>query len=66
VILVKGGKAEVVEVGTGIRESGNVEITSGLNVGDTVIVTGVLFARPGAPVTIRSVKTLENASPASN
>ena len=66
VILVKGGKAKVVEVGTGIREAGNVEITSGLSPGDTVIVTGVLFARPGAPVTIRSVKTLETATPASN
>ena len=66
VIVVRGGLAKVVEVGTGIRESGNVEITSGLNPGDTVIITGVLFARPDAPVTIRSVKTLENASPAAN
>ena len=66
VLLVKDGKAEVVEVGTGIRESGNVEITSGLNTGDTVIVTGVLFARPGAPVTIRAIKSLDNASPVSN
>ena len=65
-LVVKNGLAKVVEVGTGSRESGNVEITSGLNVGDTVIVTGVLFARPGTPVTIRAVKTLENASPASN
>ena len=66
VMLVKDGKAKLVEVGTGVRESGNVEITSGLDVGDTVIVTGVLFARPGTPVTIRTVKTLENASPAAN
>ena len=66
VLVVKNGLAKVVEVGTGARESGNVEITSGLNAGDTVIVTGVLFARPGTPVTIRAVKTLENASPAAN
>lgn len=66
VLLVKNGLARVVEVGTGARESGNVEITSGINPGDTVIVTGVLFARPGAAVTIRNFKTLENASPASN
>lgn len=66
VLLVKNGLAKVVEVGTGARESGNVEITRGINPGDTVIVTGVLFARPGTPVSIRSVKTLENASPASN
>jgi membrane fusion protein (multidrug efflux system) len=66
VMVVKDGRAKVVQVGTGLREAGNVEITSGLNVGDTVIITGVLFARPDATVTIRSVKTLENASPASN
>ncbi|HVS94997.1 MAG TPA: efflux RND transporter periplasmic adaptor subunit [Puia sp.] len=66
VMEVKNGLAKLVEVGTGTRQSGNVEITSGVNPGDTVIVTGVLFARPGTPVTIRAVKTLENASPASN
>jgi membrane fusion protein (multidrug efflux system) len=66
VLLVKNGLAKLVEVGTGTRESGNVEITSGINAGDTVIVTGVLFARPGTPVTIRAIKSLENASPASN
>lgn len=66
VMLVKNGLAKLVEVGTGMRQSGNVEITSGINPGDTVIVTGVLFARPGTPVTIRAIKTLENASPASN
>jgi membrane fusion protein (multidrug efflux system) len=66
VMVVKDGLAKLVAVGTGERQSGNVAITSGLNAGDTVIVTGVLFARPGTPVTIRAVKTLDNASPASN
>jgi membrane fusion protein (multidrug efflux system) len=66
VMLVKNGLAKLVEVSTGDRQSGNVAIINGINPGDTVIVTGVLFARPGTPVTIRSVKTLENASPASN
>jgi membrane fusion protein (multidrug efflux system) len=60
VILVKGGRAKVVNVETGIREANDIEITKGISPGDTVIVTGVLFARPDAPVTIRNVKTRED------
>lgn len=58
-IVVKGGKAAVVKVKTGIRLAGNVEITSGLNPGDSVVVTGVLFARPKSPVKVRKVLTLD-------
>ncbi|MBS1949333.1 MAG: hypothetical protein JST47_16360, partial [Bacteroidetes bacterium] len=66
VILVKNGKAAFVNVRTGIRKSNNVEITSGLNPGDTIIVTGVLFVRPNFPVTIRSTKTLEEFAELNN
>jgi membrane fusion protein (multidrug efflux system) len=59
VILIKEGKAVFVNVETGIREANNVEITKGIHSGDTVVVTGVLFARPRSVVKIRSVKTLE-------
>lgn len=58
-ILVKNGKATFVNVQTGYRQADDVEITSGVNPGDTVIVTGVLFARPKSSVKIRSVKTLD-------
>ena len=58
-ILVKGGKAAFVNVTTGLRESNNVEITKGVSPGDTVVVTGVLFARPKGVLKVRSVKTLE-------
>lgn len=61
VIVVRSGRAKVVNVETGIREADNIEITRGLSTGDTVIVTGVLFARPDAPVTIRNVKTLDDS-----
>ncbi len=64
VIIVKGGMAKVVNVETGVREADNIEITKGLVSGDTVIVTGVLFARPDAPVTIRAVKTLDEPAAA--
>jgi membrane fusion protein, multidrug efflux system len=58
-VVVKNGKAAFVNVQTGLRMANNVAITSGLNAGDTVVVTGVLFARPSAPVTIRNVKTID-------
>ena len=59
VILVKSGQANFINVKTGIRENNNVEIVSGIAPGDSVVVTGVLFARPKALVKVRSVKTLE-------
>jgi membrane fusion protein (multidrug efflux system) len=59
VILVKKGKASFVNVNTGTRTEGSVEITEGIKPGDTVVVTGVLFARPNMPVRVRGVKKLE-------
>jgi membrane fusion protein (multidrug efflux system) len=63
-IIVKGGRAQFVNVQTGIREANNVEITRGVNPGDTVVVTGVLFARPKALLQVRSVKSLEKTTDA--
>ncbi|SKB53000.1 efflux RND transporter periplasmic adaptor subunit [Dyadobacter psychrophilus] len=60
-VTVKGGKAVFVEIQTGDRREDVVEVTSGLSVGDTVVVSGVLFARPDAPVKVRSVKSLNVA-----
>jgi len=58
-ILVKKGKASFVDVQTGLRLEGTVEIINGVKPGDTVVVTGVLFARPNLPVRVRSVKNLD-------
>jgi membrane fusion protein (multidrug efflux system) len=66
VIVIKDSKASFVNVQTGVRTSNNVEITKGVNLGDTVVVTGVLFVRPKAAVKIKSVKTLEQFAQASN
>ena len=66
VIIVKDGKAKLVNVTTGVREASNIEITKGLNAGDTIIVTGVLFARPQFPVSIRSVRSLDSATISQN
>jgi membrane fusion protein (multidrug efflux system) len=57
-IVIKNGKSNFVNINTGIRLANNVEITKGVSVGDTIVITGVLFVRPNSVVKIRSVKTL--------
>lgn len=59
VVVVKNGKAFYANITTGVRQENNVEITSGINVGDSIVVTGVLFTKPNVVVKIKSVKKLE-------
>jgi membrane fusion protein (multidrug efflux system) len=59
VVVVKDGKAAFVNVETGGRQANTVEITKGLKQGDSVVVTGLLFARPKSKLKVRGVKTLE-------
>ncbi len=60
VVIVKKGKAKFVDIVTGVRQVGAVQVTSGINAGDSVVISGVLFARPNAAVKVRSVKKLED------
>jgi membrane fusion protein (multidrug efflux system) len=62
IVVIKGGKATYVIIETGVRKESFVEITKGVSVGDTIVVDGVLFARPDKPVKIRSVKSNEQLS----
>ncbi|MFC4261783.1 efflux RND transporter periplasmic adaptor subunit [Ferruginibacter yonginensis] len=66
VIVVKNGIANFTNVQTGIRQANAVEVLSGLNAGDSVVVTGVLFLRPKGKVKVRSVKKLADIAPASS
>lgn len=52
VFLYHGGKASAVTVKTGLRTEDRVEVTGGLAAGDTLITSGILQLKPGAPVTI--------------
>jgi membrane fusion protein (multidrug efflux system) len=52
VYLYKEGKVVPTNVEIGIREETRVQIVSGLNIGDTVITSGILQIRPGANVRI--------------
>ncbi len=57
VVVIKSGKAVFTNVETGLRTADIVELTSGVIPGDSIVVTGVLFVRPEASVSIRKVIT---------
>ncbi len=54
VFLLKNGKASLRHVTTGIRTDKEIQITSGLEANDTLIVTGLMQIRDGMPVSPRA------------
>ncbi len=56
-IVAKKGKASFVTIVTGVRNSSSVQVISGLNPGDTVVTTGILFLKPNAPLKFSKVKS---------
>jgi len=55
VYLYNRGKAKAVDVTTGLRDSANVQVLTGLKPGDTILVTGLLTVRPDAKVNLGRV-----------
>lgn len=55
VVVVNNNKGKFVEVETGIRTAAGIEITKGINEGDSVVVTGVLFVRPNSVLKVRKM-----------
>lgn len=55
VFLYRSGKAEPVEVVTGIRTEAQVQILKGLVPGDTIITSGTLQLRTGLPITLDTI-----------
>lgn len=55
VIISQNGKAVFVTVKTGVRLSTKIEVLSGIEVGDTVVTTGILFIKPGAELKFKKV-----------
>ena len=51
-VVVREGKAKFINVETGYRTASGVEITSGIQVGDSLIVAGMLFVRDGSDLKI--------------
>ena len=59
VVVIKNSKAVFKTVETNLRNGNVVEITKGIEVGDSVVVSGMLYVRPNAKVKIKRVKTLK-------
>ena len=52
IVVVKNGQAKFINVETGYRTQTAVEITKGLQVGDSVVVAGMLFVKEGSKLKI--------------
>ncbi len=55
VAIYRGGIASFEDVQTGARDSANVQVTSGLKVGDTILVTGLMSLKPKAKVQLNKI-----------
>lgn len=55
VYLYKSGKAQPVNITKGLRTDSQVQVLKGLNLGDTIIVSGTLQLRTGLDVTLDNV-----------
>lgn len=53
---LENGKAKSVQVETGERTEDKIEILSGIEVGDTIVTTGLMQMRPGMPVVVSEIK----------
>lgn len=56
VFLYKSGKAQPVEVVAGLRTEARVQIIKGLQIGDTLLTSGMLQLRTGMPVVLNDKK----------
>jgi membrane fusion protein (multidrug efflux system) len=55
VILYKGGTPQFVPVTTGIRDSSYIQITKGVNIGDTVLISGLMAIKPDSEVKLSKI-----------
>ena len=56
VFVYKSGKAVPQKVETGIRNDSTIQITKGLQAGDTIITTGIMQLKPNAAVRIQTIR----------
>ncbi len=55
VILSRGGKAVYTEVTTGFRSEDSIQVLGGIQPGDTVVTTGILFVKPASGLKIKKI-----------
>jgi membrane fusion protein (multidrug efflux system) len=56
VVIYKNGSPSFVNITTGIRTADNVQVKTGLSVGDTVITTGLLFIRKDSKLKLNKIQ----------
>lgn len=56
VIVYRNGHPDFATVTTGIRDSAKIEILSGIQIGDTVLTTGLLMIKPDSKIKISQFK----------
>ncbi len=55
IIVFKQGTAKFVDITTGVRDSINVQILSGISAGDTIVTTGLMSLKPDAKITLNNI-----------
>jgi membrane fusion protein (multidrug efflux system) len=55
VFIYKNGKAQTIKVVTGLRTESKIQITDGLNFGDTLITSGIMQLRQNLPIVLDTV-----------
>ncbi|MDX5348254.1 MAG: efflux RND transporter periplasmic adaptor subunit, partial [Hymenobacteraceae bacterium] len=60
VFVVQNGKAQAKQVKIGFRSDRLIQITEGLQPGDSVISSGILQVKPGADVVVQGVDSVKS------
>lgn len=60
IFITRNGLAKEVEVETGARTANAVRVTSGLKPGDTILTSGVMILKEGAPVNVKLSQPVAN------
>jgi membrane fusion protein (multidrug efflux system) len=55
VAVYRGGVAIMTDITTGVRDSSRIQVTSGLQAGDTVITTGLLFVKNESKIKLSKI-----------
>jgi membrane fusion protein (multidrug efflux system) len=56
VFVARNGKATPIKVETGVRTEVKIQITAGLQIGDTVVTTGIMGLKPDAKVKFTTIQ----------
>lgn len=53
--MYKDSVATFVDVTTGVRDSSNIQVLTGINAGDTIVTTGLMSVKPKSKVIIKNI-----------